>query len=199
MKKSVTIPKVDEELYNQIKEKAAERNTPISELVENLFQNYIEGNSSVEANEYKAKLEQAAAAYQEVVESYTNIKNQNADLHTEIAALKAEIEKLNENNGFLFERNQELNQQKEVLLTSIQDSELPQNAVLVEFDDLEYALIEYIAEKECQRTAKNLTPADLLKAMFINYSVKGEMWFFKQPTRSEINRIKESLKAKNDE
>lgn len=199
MKKSVTIPKVDEELYNQIKEKAAERNTPISELVENLFQNYIEGNSSVEANEYKAKLEQAAAAYQEVAESYTNIKNQNADLHNEIAVLKAEIEKLNENNGFLFERNQELNQQKEVLLTSIQDSELPQNAVLVEFDDLEYALIEYIAEKECQRTAKNLTPADLLKAMFINYSVKGEMWFFKQPTRSEINRIKESLKAKNDE
>lgn len=197
MKKSVTIPKVDEELYNQIKEKAAERNTPISELVENLFQNYIEGNSSVEANEYKAK--QAAAAYQEVAESYTNIKNQNADLHNEIAVLKAEIEKLNENNGFLFERNQELNQQKEVLLTSIQDSELPQNAVLVEFDDLEYALIEYIAEKECQRTAKNLTPADLLKAMFINYSVKGEMWFFKQPTRSEINRIKESLKAKNDE
>ena len=199
MKKSITIPKVEEELYNQIKEKAAEKSTPISDLVEKMFQNYIDGNSSVDVEEYKSKLEQSAAAYQNVVDSYNNIKNRNEELQVEIDSLKAALQESTENNEVLASQNEELRNQNEDLVLLNQDAALPENAVLVEFDQLEKALIEYIAEKESQRTAKNLKPADLLRAMFVNYSVKGEMWFFKQPTRSEINRIKESLRAENNE
>ena len=67
------------------------------------------------------------------------------------------------------------------------------NTVQVELSELEFALIQYVAEKESKRSGKDVTPALLLKTMFAEYCIKGETWFFPFPKRSEIAEIKSKL------
>ena len=70
---------------------------------------------------------------------------------------------------------------------------------IVIVDDLERALIYFICERESKRVSKEIYPGQLLKAMFVNYSIKGDAYFFKHPTRSEILKLKEKLNTENNE
>ena len=58
----------------------------------------------------------------------------------------------------------------------------------------EYALINFVAEKETQRLSEEINPCDILRTMFIEYSLRGSEWFFPYPKRKEIEMLKEKLK-----
>ena len=74
------------------------------------------------------------------------------------------------------------------------------NGVFVELSPLELALIEHVATKERERRKdNNITPAGLLKAMFVNYTIHGDMYFFPHPSRSTLRDLKAKIEAQNQE
>ena len=198
-KKPVTIPQVDEDVYTALKNKAAEQKQSVSELVNEIMLSYVEGNENSE--------------------ELTNLQLANKHLSEELASLKDTTKQLTENYTMLQEKLEATEDEKDKLAKQLVTLQMENakakqkwedhyneaknanealtamkaNTVQVELSELEFALIQYVAEKESKRSGKDVTPALLLKTMFAEYCIKGETWFFPFPKRSEIAEIKSKL------
>lgn len=208
-KKPVTIPQVDEDVYTALKNKAAEQKQSISELVNEIMLSYVEGNENSEeltnlqlANKH---LSEELAALNDITkqltENYTKLQEKLEATENEKDKLAKQLSTLQMENAKAKEVITELTEAKQKWEDHYNEAKnanetltaMKANTVQVELSELEFALIQYVAEKESKRSGKDVTPALLLKTMFAEYCIKGETWFFPFPKRSEIAEIKSKL------
>lgn len=199
MKKAITIPKIEEHLYNRVKEKAEATNQSVSDYVSYLFSHADDIYSNKESlDELKEEIEVKNITISEQVNRIKDLENKvesNENFVKENNLLKSNLALTTQK----FESSQkELEAIKQKLKVTEEENEqflkIDPNKITVEFDDLERSLIYFICERESKRVGKEINPGKLLKAMFVNYSIKGDSYFFKHPTRSEILKLKEKIK-----
>ena len=208
-KKPVTIPQVDEAVYTALKNKAPEQKQSVSELVNEIMLSYVEGN------DYNGELTNLQLANKQLSEELNSLRDKaatNSENHSmlqeKLEATEDEKEKLSKQLATLQMENakakelinelQEAKQKWEAHYNEAKNANealtaMKANTVQVELSELEFALINHVAEKESMRTGKEITPALLLKTMFAEYCIKGETWFFPFPKRSEIAEIKSKI------
>ena len=197
MKKAITIPKIEEHLYNRVKEKAEATNQSVSDYVSYLFSHADDIYSNKESlDELKEEIEAKNITISEQANRIKNLEN-----------IVESNENYDKKNNLLQQENYDLSEKIKQLEQKLKVTEeeneqflkIDPNKITVEFDDLERLLIYFICERESKRVGKEINPGQLLKAMFVNYSIKGDSYFFKHPTRSEILKLKEKLNTENDE
>lgn len=204
-KKPVTIPQVDEVVYTALKNKAAEQKQSVSEIVNEIMLSYVEGN------DYSEELTNLQLENKQLSEELTSLKSNSENysmLQEKLEATEDDKEKLSKQLTTLQMENAkakevitELTEAKQKWEDHYNEAKnanetltaMKANTVQVELSELEFALIQYVAEKESKRSGKDVTPALLLKTMFAEYCIKGETWFFPFPKRSEIAEIKSKL------
>ena len=205
-KKPVTIPQVDEAVYLALKNKAAEQKQSVSELVNKLMSSYIEGNNNTpdnseeldslrgESEQLKSELALYKAKQEETAAENDKLYKQLSILQVENAKAKEVITELSEAKQKWEEHYNEAKNANETLTA------MRANTVQVELSELEFALINYVSEKEQKRRRNDvtITPALLLKTMFVEYCLNGETWFFPFPKRSEIKALKDKLKKQEE-
>lgn len=210
MKKPITIPNVDIELYDALKERCKQDGTSISTY----FNSLLAGQTPTTDENEKVKelttqtvqlTEQLARAKRYIAEQEKE-QSKHADEFTE---LEVENKKLLDYNDELKQnqtaKDAELEEAKKALETLKNQIESlrktsSDDGVFVELSPLELALINYVAESEQARHKDNsITPAGLLKAMFVNYTIHGDMYFFPHPSRSTLRELKNKIEAQNQE
>mgnify|MGYP002619139388 FL=1 len=212
MKKPITIPNVDIELYENIKEHCKQEGTSISTFFNSML---AAATLSKEEAENK-KIKELTAQTVQLTEQLARAKRYIAEQEKEQSKHADEYTELEVENKKLLDYNDELKQNQ-----TAKDAELEEakkaletlknqieslrktssdNGVFVELSPLELALIEHVATKERERRKdNNITPAGLLKAMFVNYTIHGDMYFFPHPSRSTLRDLKAKIEAQNQE
>lgn len=207
MKKNITIPNVDIELYDALKERCKQDGTSISTYFNSLLAGQAPaGEESKKIKELTAQTvqltEQLARAKRYIVEQEKE-QSKHADEYTE---LEVENKKLLDYNDELKQnqtaKDAELEEAKKALETlknqieSLRASSA--NSVTVPLSPLEYALINHVTAKESKKHKKDITPALLLKTMFSEYCIHGETWFFDFPKRSEIKALQKQIEENKE-
>lgn len=212
MKKPITIPNVDTDLYEAVKEHCKQEGTSISTFFNSMLAAATLSKEEAENKKIKELTaqtvqltEQLAQAKRYIVEQEKE-QSKHADEYTE---LEVENKKLLDYNDELkmnlTAKDAELevaNTEVEILKTQIASlrKTTSDDGVFVELSPLELALINYVAESEQARHKDNsITPAGLLKAMFVNYTIHGDMYFFPHPSRSTLRELKNKIEAQNQE
>lgn len=212
MKKPITIPNVDIELYDALKERCKQDGTSISTY----FNSLLAGQSAAPATDENKKIKELTAQTVQLTEQLARAKRYIAEQEKEQSKHADEYTELEVENKKLLDYNDELKQNQ-----TAKDAELEEakkaletlknqieslrktssdNGVFVELSPLELALIEHVASKERERCKdNNITPAGLLKAMFVNYTIHGDMYFFPHPSRSTLRDLKAEIEAQNQE
>lgn len=192
MKKSITIPKIEEELYNNVKTKAEENNQSVSEYVSSLFEKSLnpETNEDLEAQSEEI---QTLKEELEALETENNsLQQEKFDLSKEIKEKDSKIKSLTEDCGKFDEQREQLKAEIKSLQENQPKSDNP-NSVTLQFEDFDFAVLKYCLEKFNQETGKNFNEAELLKYMFTEYAVKGSIYFFKTPGYFRLKEIQKQV------
>jgi predicted nucleic acid-binding Zn-ribbon protein len=197
MKKAITIPKIEEQLYNRVKEEAEAKNQSISDYVSYLFSHADDIYSNKESlDELKEKIETKNITISEQANKIKDLENKvesNENFEKENNQLQQENYELSEKIKELEQKLKATEEENEQFLT------VDPNKITVELDDLERLLIYFVCERESKREGEEITPCKLLRSMFVNYSLKGGFYFFKIPTRKELLELKKKLNTENNE
>lgn len=207
MKKSITIPKIEEELYNNIKAKAEEKNQSISDYVSYLFSHADDIYSNKELlDELKKEIEVKNITISLQTNKIKNLENKvesNNDLILEIETLNTEkknleekVKTLTEECGKFDEQRAELKAQIQALQENQQATISVPNSVTLQFEDFDFAVLQYCLKIYNENTGKNLSKAELLKFMFNEYAVKGSIYFFKTPGYFKLREIQKEVQEK---
>lgn len=214
MKKSITIPNVDTDLYEAVKERCRQDSTSISAYFNSLL-----AGEAPPADESE-KIKELTAQIVQLKTALTKTQQELSQANDEFNALKTsyneqenvcgeyeqENKKLLDYNDELkldlTAKNAELEEAKtalETMKTQIESLRASStNSVTVPLSPLEYALINHVTAKESKKHKKDITPALLLKTMFSEYCIHGETWFFDFPKRSEIKALQKQIEENND-
>lgn len=214
MKKSITIPNVDTDLYEAVKERCRQDGTSISAY----FNSLLAGEAPT-ADESE-KIKELTAQIVQLKTTLSKTERELAQANDEFNALKTsyneqenvcgeyeqENKKLLDYNDELkldlTAKNAELEEAKKALETmktqieSLRASST--NSVTVQLSPLELALINHVTAKESKKHKKDITPALLLKTMFSEYCIHGETWFFDFPKRSEIKALQKQIEENKE-
>jgi len=164
--KNVTLRGISEENYNTFKSMAEKQNITISQMFAQLIspENLIQKQVNNEENE--------------------GLRNQIKELQTEIEGLQANILSLqNENNEVNTEKT-EFENIVETLKNQLQDKEnaiVNTNGFLLDFTGFDLYILKMICKQESERNGKEITPAMLLKSMFLSYVLEEKTYYFKIP------------------
>ena len=213
MKKSITIPNVDTDLYEAVKERCRQDGTSISAYFNSLLAGQVPtADESEKIKELTAQIVQLTEQLAQVRECNSKQARENLEKLDECAFLKGKNDLLQkaktELEKNLTAKDTELEEARnalETMKTRIESLRASSdNGVFVELTPLELALIKHVAEKEQARHEdETITPSTLLKAMFVNYTIHGDMYFFPHPSRSTLRALKaqveeaELLRRKN--
>lgn len=192
MKKSITIPKIEEELYNNVKTKAEENNQSVSEYVSSLFEKSLnpETNEDLEAQSEEI---QTLKEELEALETENNsLQQEKFDLSKEIKEKDSKIKSLTEDCVKFDEQREQFKLEIKSLQENQPKSDNP-NSVTLQFEDFDFAVLKYCLEKFNQETGKNFNEAELLKYMFTEYAVKGSIYFFKTPGYFRLKEIQKQV------
>lgn len=215
MKKSITIPSVDTDLYEAVKERCRQDGTSISAYFNSLLAGQAPAaDDSEKIKELNEKIEQL-----KITLSKTELKLEEAN--NSIAVLQRNSDNADDVCKEYEEENIKLKQDctakdaeleeakkaLETMKTQIESLRASSDdGVFVALTPLELALIKHVAEKEQARHEdKSITPSSLLKAMFVNYTIHGDMYFFPHPSKAILRALKaqveeaEKNKRKNTE
>lgn len=222
MKKSITIPSVDTDLYEAVKERCRQDGTSISAY----FNSLLAGDAPT--TDESEKIKELTAQIVQLKTTLTKTERELAQANDEFNALKTsyneqenvcgeyeqENKKLLDYNDELkldlTAKNAELEEARNALETMKTQTEslraFSDDGVFVALTPLELALVKHVAEKEQARHEdETITPSTLLKAMFVNYTIHGDMYFFPHPSRATLRALKtqveeaEASKRKNTE
>lgn len=207
MKKNITIPNVDTELYEAVKERCKQDGTSISAY----FNSLLAGQAP--ATDESEKIKELTAQIVQLKTTLSKRERELAQANDEFNSLQKGYneqedvcKEYDEENEQLRKENIELKQ-----IQTAKDAELEEarnaletmktqteslrassdDGVFVALTPLELALIKHVAEKEQTRHEdKSITPSSLLKAMFVNYTIHGDMYFFPHPSRATLRALK---------
>ena len=204
MKKPITIPNIDIEAYEALKERCRQESVSISTYFNNLLAGQEQIEQSEKTKELTEKIVQLKNALSKAERELTQTKEEYKalqasfddandacemqkqtvdDFNKEITQLKAEVTA----------KDAELERVKHELIATDKTPQksLSDKGVFVELTPLELALIKHVADKEQARHEDvTITPSTLLKAMFVNYTIHGDMYFFPHPSRSTLRALK---------
>lgn len=222
MKKSITIPNVDTDLYEAVKERCRQDGTSISAY----FNSLLAGEAPT-ADESE-KIKELTAQIVQLKTTLSKTERELSQANDEFNSLKTSYNEQENVCGEYEQENKKLldyNDELKLDLTA-KDAELEEakkaletmktqieslrassdDGVFVALTPLELALIKHVAEKEQARHEdKSITPSSLLKAMFVNYTIHGDMYFFPHPSKAILRALKaqveeaEKNKRKNTE
>ena len=214
MKKNITIPNVDTELYEAVKERCRQDGTSISAY----FNSLLAGEAP--AADESEKIKELTAQIVQLKTTLTKTQQELSQANDEFNALKTsyneqetvcgeyeqENKKLLDYNDELkldlTAKTAELEEAKKALETMKTQNESlrasSNNSVSVPLSPLEYALIKHVTAKESKKHKKDITPALLLKTMFSEYCIHGETWFFDFPKRSEIKALQKQIEENKE-
>lgn len=195
MRKAITIPNIEEEIYAAIKKNAVEQNSSVSVIMNEIMKQYITGEkneaevvSNTEQSEELIALREEVSQLEKIrQEQFQQIVELEQQLQEQTEAAKTKINELEHQ----LVGTQEYAEQANAALDRYQKNN--SEGVFVELPSLEKKLIYHIAKKESERTGEAITPSLLLRAMFTNYCFKGETWFFPFPKKSEIRQLQTEL------
>lgn len=214
MKKSITIPSVDTDLYEAVKERCRQDGTSISAY----FNSLLAGQAP--AADDSEKIKELTAQIVQLKTTLTKTQQELSQANDEFNALKTSFNEQETVCGEYEQENKKLldyNDELKLDLTA-KDAELEEakkaletmktqneslrassnNSVTVPLSPLEYALIKHVTEKESKKHKKDITPALLLKTMFSEYCIHGETWFFDFPKRSEIKALQKQIEENKE-
>ena len=214
MKKSITIPNVDTDLYEAVKERCRQDGTSISAYFNSLLAGQAPAaDDSEKIKELTAQIVQLkttlAKTQQELSQAndeFNALKTSYNEQETVCGEYEQENKKLLDYNDELkldlTAKDAELEEAKKALETMKTQNESLRasstNSVTVPLSPLEYALIKHVTEKESKKHKKDITPALLLKTMFSEYCIHGETWFFDFPKRSEIKALQKQIEENKE-
>ena len=214
MKKSITIPSVDTDLYEAVKERCRQDGTSISAY----FNSLLAGEAPT-ADESE-KIKELTAQIVQLKTALTKTQQELSQANDEFNSLKTSYNEQENVCGEYEQENKKLldyNDELKLNLTA-KDTELEEvktaletmktqieslrasstNSVTVPLSPLEYALINHVTAKESKKHKKDITPALLLKTMFSEYCIHGETWFFDFPKRSEIKALQKQIEENKE-
>lgn len=178
MDKNVTLRGISEENYNTFKSMAEKQNITISQMFAQLIspENLMQKQVNTEENE--------------------GLQNKIKELRTEIEGLQTNINRLQiENKGAKIEKT-ELENIVETLKNQIQDKEntiVNTNGFLLNFTGFDLYILKMICKQESERTGKEITPATLLKSMFLAYVMEERTFYFDTPSYFKLKRLKKDF------
>lgn len=198
MRKAITIPNIEEEIYAAIKKNAVEQNSSVSSIMNEIMKQYITGEKPEAEVVPNAEQSEELLALREEASQFEKIRQEQYQLIVELEQQLQEQQKQNEAakakiNEFEHQLvgTQDYAEQANAVLDRYKKNH--SEGVFVELPPLEKKLIYHIANKESERTGEAITPSLLLRAMFTNYCFKGETWFFPFPKKSEIRQLQAEL------
>lgn len=214
MKKSITIPNVDTDLYEAVKERCRQDGTSISAYFNSLLAGQAPTtDDSEKIKELNEKIVQLKTTLTKTQQELSQANDEFNTLKTSFNEQENVCGEYEQENKKLLDYNDELK-----LNLTAKDAELEEarnaletmktqieslrtsytNSVTVPLSPLEYALINHVTAKESYKHKKDITPALLLKTMFSEYCIHGETWFFDFPKRSEIKALQKQIEENND-
>ncbi|MEE1119446.1 MAG: hypothetical protein U0K90_05895 [Bacteroidales bacterium] len=196
MKKSITIPKIEEELYNSIKTKAEENNQSVSEYVSSLFEKSLNPDTNEEKDNQSEEIITLQEELENVETENNSLQQENFDLTEKIKEKDSKIKALTEECGKFDEQRAQLKAQIQALQENQQATISIPNSVTLQFEDFDFAVLQYCLKIYNENTGKNLSEAELLKFMFNEYAVKGSIYFFKTPGYFKLREIQKEVKEK---
>ena len=196
MKKSITIPKIEEELYNSIKTKAEENNQSVSEYVSSLFEKSLNPDINEEKDNQSEEIKTLQEELENVETENNSLQQENFDLTEKIKEKDSKIKALTEECGKFDEQRAQLKAQIQALQENQQATISVPNSVTLQFEDFDFAVLQYCLKIYNENTGKNLSEAELLKFMFNEYAVKGSIYFFKTPGYFKLREIQKEVKEK---
>lgn len=208
MKKPITIPNIDIELYEAVKERCKQDGTSISTYFNSLLAGQAPTGESDKIKELNEKIEQLKMTLSKTELKLGVANNSIAVLQRNSDNADDVCKEYEEENIKLKQdctaKDAELEEAKKALetLKSQIESLRPSSddGVFVELSPLELALIKYVSESEQARHKDNsITPATLLKAMFVNYTIHGDMYFFPHPSKATLRNLKAQIEEKEKE
>lgn len=196
MKKSITIPKIEEELYNSIKTKAEENNQSVSEYVSSLFEKSLNPDTNEEKDNQSEEIQTLKEELENIETENNSLQQENFDLTEKIKEKDSKIKALTEECGKFDEQRAQLKAQIQALQENQQATISVPNSVTLQFEDFDFAVLQYCLKIYNENTGKNLSEAELLKFMFNEYAVKGSIYFFKTPGYFKLREIQKEVKEK---
>ena len=214
MKKSITIPSVDTDLYEAVKERCRQDGTSISAYFNSLLAGQAPtADESEKIKELNEKIEQLKTTLTKTQQELSQANDEFNSLKTSYNEQENVCGEYEQENKKLLDYNDELK-----LNLTAKDAELEEaktaletmktqieslrasstNSVTVPLSPLEYALINHVTAKESKKHKKDITPALLLKTMFSEYCIHGETWFFDFPKRSEIKALQKQIEENKE-
>lgn len=166
MDKNVTLRGISEENYNTFKSMAEQQNITISQMFAKLIhpENLQKNNVNNEETE--------------------GLHNQIKELQTEIEGLKVNIDTFKEVNNEVHNEKTNLENIIETLKNQLQDKENTienTNGFLLNFTGFELYILIMICKQETEKSGKEITPAILLKSMFLSYVLEEKTYYFDIP------------------
>ena len=192
MKKSITIPKIEEELYNNVKAKAEEKNQSVSDYVSGLFENALNPETNEDLDNQSEEIQKLQEELEKVKTENNQLNQENYDLTEKNKEKDSKIKALTEDCGKFDEQREQFKAEIQSLQENQQKSDNP-NSVTLQFEDFDFAVLKYCLEKFNQETGKNFNESELLKYMFTEYAVKGSIYFFKTPGYFRLKEIQKQV------
>lgn len=187
MDKNVTLRGISEENYNTFKSMAEKQNITISQMFAQLIspENLIQKQVNNEENE--------------------GLRNKIKELQTEIEGLQANINTFKEVNNELHNEKTKFENIVETLKNQIQVQEntiVNTNGFLLNFTGFDLYILKLICKQESDRTGKKITPALLLKTMFLSYVQEEKTYYFSTPSYFKLKKLSKDFaegKISNDD
>lgn len=214
MKKSITIPSVDTDLYEAVKERCRQDGTSISAYFNSLLAGEAPtADESEKIKELTAQIVQLKTALTKTQQELSQANDEFNSLKTSYNEQENVCGEYEQENKKLLDYNDELkldltakNAELEEVKTALETMKTQieslrassTNSVTVPLSPLEYALINHVTAKESKKHKKDITPALLLKTMFSEYCIHGETWFFDFPKRSEIKALQKQIEENKE-
>lgn len=214
MKKSITIPSVDTDLYEAVKERCRQDGTSISAYFNSLLAGEVPiADESEKIKELTAQIVQLKTALTKTQQELSQANDEFNALKTSYNEQENVCGEYEQENKKLLDYNDELkldltakNAELEEVKTALETMKTQieslrassTNSVTVPLSPLEYALINHVTAKESKKHKKDITPALLLKTMFSEYCIHGETWFFDFPKRSEIKALQKQIEENKE-
>lgn len=192
MKKSITIPKIEEELYNNVKAKAEENNQSVSDYVSSLFEKSLNPETNEDLDNQSNEIQTLQEKLENAETENNSLQQENFDLTEKVKVLENKIKALTEDCVKFDEQREQFKAEIKSLQENQPKSDNP-NSVTLQFEDFDFAVLKYCLEKFNAETGKNFNEAELLKYMFNEYAVKGSIYFFKTPGYFRLKEIQKQV------